>query len=572
MANLYEPDGLSESDNIERVVDIHNRLRSGRTSLNSKLDQIAEVMYPQRRGFSYEVQPGQELSRYVMDMSAAQDLSDMATAAEYLLMPRSETWFDIDLEDDADDEPAEEWALAAASYAWRSMYNPRSGYSTAIPVAFLDMCAFGFNCLFAGRNASFDGMSYRSIHPSYVQWTYDADMNHESTYVCMPVDGAALARKYGIENLHEDHRSKLRDGDYFKIDVLHAVEPDRQSMNGEFNCWVIDEKNRKLLTKYKYRYNPYIVSVWFPIGDNNVWSIGRSALPEVAVLQEVARTILKAGQRAVDPPLLVPNDAIVGKFRNFPGGVSTYDVNTMAGRQGNVVDKIDIAGNIPVGLDIQQDRRAGISRIFLGNVTRLPEKYMSATEVSRYNEDLLRLSQSPFGRLEGTFSYRVVDNTFSVALQDSVDFRFNKAAGSPFGPPPPALQNRDVAFKFNSPLSRAREMARLGRLNQVLNMLAPILAADPSGWANFDTDSIVRTAVRAGVGMAPDFLRSQDEVDATRQQTNALATAGQAAQVADVGSRAVRNVAQAGTMNVDVNVPGASTESTGAGSGMAEAA
>jgi hypothetical protein len=192
--------------------------------------------------------------------------------------------------------------------------------------------------------------------------------------------------------------------------------------------------------------------------------------------------------------------------------------------------------------------------------------------VSRYNEDLLRLSQSPFGRLEGTFSYRVVDNTFSVALQDSVDFKFNKAAGSPFGPPPPALQNRDVAFKFNSPLSRAREMARLGRLNQVLNMLAPILAADPSGWANFDTDSIIRTAVRAGVGMAPDFLRSQDEVDATRQQTNALATAGQAAQVADVGSRAVRNVAQAGTMNVDVNVPGASTESTGAGSGMAEAA
>jgi hypothetical protein len=53
-----------------------------------------------------------------------------------------------------------------------------------------------------------------------------------------------------------------------------------------------------------------------------------TALPDVKMLNEMAKTTIKAAQKQVDPPLLVPDDGFILPVRTVPGGLNFYRSGT----------------------------------------------------------------------------------------------------------------------------------------------------------------------------------------------------------------------------------------------------
>ena len=53
-----------------------------------------------------------------------------------------------------------------------------------------------------------------------------------------------------------------------------------------------------------------------------------TALPDVKMLNEMSKTTIKAAQKQVDPPLLVPDDGFILPVRTVPGGLNFYRAGT----------------------------------------------------------------------------------------------------------------------------------------------------------------------------------------------------------------------------------------------------
>ena len=64
------------------------------------------------------------------------------------------------------------------------------------------------------------------------------------------------------------------------------------------------------------------------------------------------------GERAVDPPALVPADLFVSPARTFPGGLSVFDPQILMDAQINQpIFPWPVATQLPIGRDMQYDYR-----------------------------------------------------------------------------------------------------------------------------------------------------------------------------------------------------------------------
>src|SRR3546814_4077959 len=76
---------------------------------------------------------------------------------------------------------------------------------------------------------------------------------------------------------------------------------------------------------------PYMVPRWSKdAGEIYGRSPGWNALPDQKMLNEMSRTVLKAAQKAVDPPLMVADDGVLMPLRTHPGGINVVRAGALS--------------------------------------------------------------------------------------------------------------------------------------------------------------------------------------------------------------------------------------------------
>ena len=82
-------------------------------------------------------------------------------------------------------------------------------------------------------------------------------------------------------------------------------------------------EEKKILSVGGFNEFPFIGSRW---ERNSLETYGRgcggAALSDVKMLNEMEKTYLKALQKMVDPPLMVPDDGFINPVRTTPGGLN----------------------------------------------------------------------------------------------------------------------------------------------------------------------------------------------------------------------------------------------------------
>jgi hypothetical protein len=247
-----------------------------------------------------------------------------------------------------------------------------------------------------------------------------------------------------------------------------------------------------------------------------------TALPDVKMLNEMSKTTIKAAQKQVDPPLLVPDDGFLLPVRTVPGGLNFYRSGTR-----DRIEPLNIGANNPLGLNMEEQRRTAIRNVFYVDQLLMQQgPQMTATEVIQRNEEKMRLLGPVLGRLQSELLKPMIDRCFAILLRNNQ-----------FAQAPDFLSGQDIEIEYVSPLAKAQKGTELSSITRAIEILGSLANVAPVfDYINFD--ALVKHVADL-VGVPQKVLKLQSQVNAEReqaaQQQEQMAQMQQLQQVAKAG-------------------------------------
>ncbi len=503
---------------IDDLLARHKRLKDQRRVWESHWQELAEVMLPRRADFTTQKTDGERRTQHLFDGTPMLARRGLAAAIDGLLKPKTARWFRVKTMDDAlgEDEGVKRWLEIAEERLYRAIYSRRARFIQRSGEVDEDLVTFGSGVLFIGEGRELNRLLFRSYHLKDVVLSENADGEIDSLFITLRLTARHAAQRFGEAALGKDTREALKAGEADKeFTFLQAVMPReerdrrrRDNKNLPYASLIVDVQSEHLVSESGYHEFPFAVPRWdTSSGEVYGRSPGMIALPDANTLQQMGKTLLVAGHKAVDPPLLVGDDSVLGTPKTFPGGITTFDMQAARDLGRIPIEPLQTGFNLPLGREMQKDARDQIWAAFFRNVLQLPvdAPRMTATEVLERKEEFIRTIGPVFGRLESDYIGQVVERSFNILLR----------AGA-FPQPPEILQGQEVVFDYASPVEQARRQIEAAGAARSVELLAPFVQADPSILDNFDGDAIARDTPEI-FGMPQRWLRPKEEVDGRRE-------------------------------------------------------
>jgi hypothetical protein len=183
-------------------------------------------------------------------------------------------------------------------------------------------------------------------------------------------------------------------------------------------------------------------------------------------------------------------------------------------------------GGFPIGLEMRDGIVDVLSSAFYLNKITLPSTTheMTAYEVAERMKQYRRENLPLFAPIESEYNGRLCETAFEIAMGAGL-------LGSPHDIPE-SLRDRDVEFKFESPLTASEEEKKAARFGQVAQLLSQAADYDQSVAQNVDFDSALRDSI-TGLGAPAKWLNSIESVMQVREVNQAKESIEMANSVAE---------------------------------------
>ena len=302
-----------------------------------------------------------------------------------------------------------------------------------------------------------------------------------------------------------------------RADFFHFDIPGYMWNDGEFKDWPwvsiwIDSKNVHKVRVTPKNHKTYIVPRFQTIaGSPYAYSPATVVgLPDARTLQAMTHTLLEAGERAARPPLLATENVIRGDANLFSDGI-TYISEDYDWRSGAPLEPIksDKSG-FPFGMDMAASVIEILQQAFYVDKIDLPEgREMTAYEFSERMKQYRRQNLPLFSPLEHEYNGQMCELTFQIGLEYNM-------FGSPYDIPQ-SLREKEVIFKFESPLTESEEEQKVQLFAQVSDMLAQASQFDPDVHANIEFDEALRDSIE-GIGAPSKWLADVKSLQERRER------------------------------------------------------
>jgi hypothetical protein len=253
-------------------------------------------------------------------------------------------------------------------------------------------------------------------------------------------------------------------------------------------------------------------------------------------LNEMAKTILRAGHKAVDPPILFFDDGDITKLVTKPGGLNPGLVNE-DGRL--LAQPLPSGGQHGIARDMQEGERQVVKTAFLEDFFRIltdPGDRWTATQI------LEMVAKQ--GVLIGPFADRYETEKVGVLVERVLDILMRAGQIAPMPPEMVEAGAYPLVYMKNplARMARAGEAAGFTRLVEIGVQIAS--AGHPEALDRVDFDKGM-LGVAEVLGVRPSWMLSDDELAALRQQREADKQAAQAADVVPAAAGAALDLARA---------------------------
>lgn len=525
------------------------RMVADRRVWDDHWQRLAEIMLPKRAQFNRTWSEGDRRTEEIYDGIPMQAARNLAVQVDGMMKPKTSRWFRIRSDDDEVNQLPEflAWARDTEDRMFAAIYGRRAKFLQSSGETDLDLVVFGTGALFVGTTRDQNSLLFRAepLHNVYVM--RDADGEVDQVWIRVRMRARQAEQMFGLARLGDQVKDALtgrKPNPMQPFEFVHVIMPRgernprlRTNTNMPFASFWLDVPDEHIVSESGFNELPYVVPVWdAAAGEVYGRSPGMIALPDANTLMAMGKTILKAGQKIVDPPLLAASDSVIGPMRTFPGGISYFNAEVAKKLGLMPIQALDTRGNIPVAREMQNDVRDQVWSAFFRNVLNLPTQgpQMTATEIIERKEEFMRVIGPTFGRLESDYTGALVEKTFRIMQ------RFKALM-----PLPEGLDGVPLRFEYESPIEKARKQIEATAGLRSAEVLAPYISIKPDMIDNLDTDEITRAVFLAN-GSPPRWLRDPEVVAQERQrqleQQQQLLQQEQASQAVDDGAKIAKAI------------------------------
>lgn len=516
-----------------------------RLSLLNLWQEIAENFYPEKADFTVTRYLGAEFARGKMSGYPFMVRRDLGNSFSSMLRPAGKQWLKMKTNRmERIDNAGKQWLEYASKVQFDAMYGSATQFTRATKEGDHDYAAFGQAVLSCELNRNADDLLYRCWHLRDVAWCENSEGAIDTVYRRSMYTLRDLQKLFP-KTFPAKWAARVGKEPYTEVRCTHAVLPAEDyegaaKVRTKFmSVYFTDEgdilEERGALTLI------YIIPRWQTVsGSQYAYSAAAVvALADGRLLQAMTRTLLRAGQKATDPPLIAVENAIRGDVSMFPGAITWVDADYDE-RLGEVLRPVstDHSG-MPLGLEMQKDVREMLKEAFFLNKISPPlissDPRMTAFQAGQIVQEYIRGALPLFEPMEAGYNGALCNDTFKILM----------AAGT-FGPTeniPKSLRGADMQFEFDSPLRAAIGADKGAKLGQSVQLIAQAATLDASSAAILDVGVALRDALE-GNGDPAKWLRSEEDVAAIAQQKAQQAAQEQLLAKVQQGGEIAKNYGQ----------------------------
>lgn len=530
---------------IKTLIDQGDKLFSKRMTLLSLWQEMALNFYPERASFTEEIYLGEEFATNLTTSYPLLCRRELGNTFASMLRPSDINWFKQTV-DGVTDHESKAWLEWATATQKRAMYDRRAQFVRATKEGDHDYAAFG-QCVITVEvqtKQNWKGLLYRCWHLRDVAWTDGLDGAVECVHHKMPMTVYNIKRQFGEKALSEPMKRKLEKDPHCEVQLRRMVVP-TDMYEGEEKFLTpmvslyVDCEDGHVIEALGTRINPYVIPRWQTVsGSQYAYSPATvCALPDARLIQAMTLTLLEAGEKAVNPPMVAVQEAIRGDVSIFAGGItwadSRYDEKLGEVLRPITQDKTGLA----FGLEVVRDKRLELRSAFYLDKLDLPVNTgkMTAYEVGQRVQAYIRGALPLFEPVETDYNGGLCERSFEVLLQEGA-----------FGTPdtfPDELRDSDVQYTFVSPLREAIDKQKGQIFMEGASVIAQAVTLDPSVASIPDAKVVLRDTLE-GIGWPAKWTRSEEEV---QRMSDAEAKQAQQQQLLD-------QMTQAATVAKDLGV------------------
>lgn len=524
----------------DAIIRRQEELAAARGIWESHWREIAERVLPRQDFFQKKPAEGQKNTERIFDATACLALERFSAAVESMTTPRTQRWHRLKASEEALNENHEVrvYLDAVTDMLFSVRYQPSANFASQVYETFISLGAFGSGGLFIDDVLG-KGLRYKSLHLSELYFCENYAGIIDTVYRCFQLSARQALQRFKtlpekIRNTAEKHPDQL-------FDFIHAVYPRDEGDNRRgsahmafASCYVAID-GRMVVEESGYRTFPYAISRYVTAPRE---TYGRSpamlVLPDIKMLNEMSKTVLRAGQKIVDPPLLLPEDGVLQAF-DLRSGALNYGGVDDNGRQ--MVHPLQTNGRVDIGLDMMEQRRKTINDAFLVTLFQIlvDTPQMTATEAMLRAQEKGALIAPTMGRIQSEMLGPMVTRELDILGHAGV-----------LPPMPDALVEAGgmVEVEYVSPLNRMQRSEDGVAILNTLQAVTPLAQIDPSVMDVFDAQETARELAEI-YGVPEKVLRSPEAVAAMKQARAEQAQAQALLQAAPVASGVVNDMAQA---------------------------
>lgn len=490
-----------------------------RSRLMSLWQESAENFYPERADFTVTRSAGDDFAGHLTTSYPLLVRRDLGDQLGVMLRPTQKPWFRMSPTDTGiSDNQSKRWLQWADGVMRRAMYDRTAMFTRAAKEGDHDFATFGQCVLSVELNRFRDALLYRCWHLKDVVWRENQDGKIDFVARKWKVAVGDLVTLFPKADLDPKIRERMRKDPFDEITVLHIVcltELWDGNANGKPRVSIYyDCDHNRPIEETPIWGRIYIIPRWQTVsGSQYAFSPATvAALPEGRLLQAMTLTLLEAGEKAVNPPLIATKDVVKSDMAQYPGGVTWVDMEYDE-RLGEALRamNIDVKG-LPISLEMVKDSRAVLSQCFFLNKLRAfnptTDPQMTAFQAGQIVQEYIRGALPLFEPMEMEYNGGVCEETFDLLYR-------NSAFGSP-ADIPQALRGAEIEFHFESPLHDAIDQQKGTKFLEFKQIVAEAVALDP-GIAHIpDADAILRD-VADGIKVPAKWLRTEIEVEDQRE-------------------------------------------------------
>jgi hypothetical protein len=501
--------GLDPKEAYKRL----ESLKSERTTWENHWQELADYVVPTKSDILSFRAAGEKRMQNVYDGTAIQANELLAGALHGMLTNPSAYWFELytGVDEVDNDDAARKWFQDVAHLMHDIMNN--SNFQTEIHEIYIDLGSIGTGCLYIDE----DDESIVRFIAQHISNAWVSENKHgmiDTIYRTFKWKPRDIISEYGKDNVPKWILDKADISSEEKIEILHVVEPratyDNKSIvpkDYKFaSCTYVKGASEPVLLKESgFRTMPCVVPRWTK-GTGEVY--GRSpsmkSLPDIKMVNQMMQSVIRGAQKAVDPPLLVPDDSVIGSIRMTPGGLNYFRGGTQ-----DFIRPLDTGAKVDLGFQVMEDVRKRIRDAFYIDQLQLQEgPQMTATEVMQRTEEKIRVMGPVLGRQHSELLQPLIERLYEICdrrrlLPDMPDIMH--------------MHKPIIRVQYRSMLAKAQLATEANNITRTFQAAAPFVQVDPNVVDIVDAEAGVRYIAKL-YGLPTELIRNKDEIKKIRQQ------------------------------------------------------